>query len=363
MNRSTYSILLTATALLSISVSLGCDNSPPPPRVPVPAQGTLGPPRYDPAKPLPGQVPQAPAAPAYPQPVAPIPQTPPVPAPVAPAPAPMSQAVPGYDPRIAAPPAGQVALPQPVQQGAFDDQPILRERPPEQRAFVDAYNRVGRPRIAIYVNRTLDGNIIPPTPIEPQPAVRVDRNANVNWDPYRGGQVTDRIDVYLKPGQYDEAYARSLDYEAVENILTDWMAASGNTEIISPTLARARLTEEQRQALEKGEKFVLTDITQRLDADVFIQVQARPTRQTQRGLEIRLVAEALNTRAGRSIGRAVVDVPPPLAKTTINEYTRFLARKLMDDMIMTWSAPAPASAAPAQVAPAAPAATPPSTQP
>jgi len=63
---------------------------------------------------------------------------------------------------------------------------------------------------------------------------------------------------------------------------------------------------------------------------------------------MRLLAEALNTRGGQLIGRAVVDVPSPLKKTTINKYTRFVARKLMDDMTATWNntplAPAPARA-------------------
>lgn len=350
------------TGSLVLAMAAGCDNTPPPPRVPVPSQGTPGPVRYDPAKPLPGQIPQQVPQPApqqqLPPPAAsPVPPPAPPPAPQGyplqtppPAAPPPSAAVPQpayaaapvsyYDPRIAAPPAGQLALPQPPPPApaGFDDQPILRDRPPEQRAFVEAYNRVGRPRIAVYVNRTLDGQIVAPSALEPAPAVRVDRS--VNWN-YSQGTASDQINVYLKPGQYDEASARALDYQAIETVLTDWLAAGGNTELISPTLARARLTQEQRDALEKGEKFVLTDITQRLDADIFVQVQAQPTRQTARGLEVRLVAEAINTRGGRSIGRAVVDVPPPLEKTQINEYTRYLARKLMDDMILAWSATPP----------------------
>jgi hypothetical protein len=88
------------------------------------------------------------------------------------------------------------------------------------------------------------------------------------------------------------------------------------------------------------------ELVEQLQADVLIQVQARPTRQTRYGLEVRLIAEALNTRGGQSIGRAVVDIPPPLEKTTINKYTRFVARKLMDDMTGTWNN---APVAPAQV--------------
>ena len=125
--------------------------------------------------------------------------------------------------------------------------------------------------------------------------------------PPAGEQVT-----YERPGQYDELQAQSLDYEAVENILTDWLAANGQVTVVSPTLARARLTKEQIESLERGEKFALSDISQRLDADVFVQVQVHPTKQSQYGSEFRLVGEAINVRGGQSLGRAVVDVPPPL---------------------------------------------------
>jgi pyruvate/2-oxoglutarate dehydrogenase complex dihydrolipoamide acyltransferase (E2) component len=79
-------------------------------------------------------------------------------------------------------------------------------------------------------------------------------------------------------------------------------------------------------------------------------------------LEFRIVAEAINTKGGESLARAVVDVPPPLEKTTINKYTRFLSRKLMDGMMSAWLVPAsaqqqeqpappPAAQAPAQPPP------------
>lgn len=294
---------LAATVAVTTAGS-GC--AEPPPRVQVPAAGTPGPMTYDYAKPLPGQVPQNPTTPTNA----------------------------GYDPRVAAPPASLVPMQQPVPPtppGAFNDQPLVRDHPPEQAAFVDAYNKVGRPKIAIFVNRTLEGSTI---------EAGDGREAATPLPAAAGA-------TFLKPGQYDEAWARNLDYEAVENILTDWLACNGQTEIISPTLTRARLTADQVSAIEKGERFVLADITQRLDADIFVQVNVRVTRQTTGNLSFRLVGEAINTRGGRSIARAVVDVPPPLEKTTINEYTRYVARKMMDDMIGTWNSPVrPADAAP-----------------
>ncbi|MFN4242687.1 MAG: hypothetical protein ACK4PI_05570 [Tepidisphaerales bacterium] len=297
-----------------LGLSVGCDPSPPPPRVPVPAAGTLGPPRGDPVKPLPAQAATAGQRPSG-----------------------------GVD-------------------GGFVDPPLVRDRPPEQRAFVSAYNQVGRPRIAVFVNRRLDGSVIghvdsevaagatavPAMPTT-QPVVLAGPDGRA------AGSVTGAV----VSGVYDESFARAMDYEAVEAVLTDWLAAGGNTEIISPALARARLTQGQRDALERGERGVLLDVTERLDADILVQVQARPTRQTVRGVEVRLVAEAINTRGGRSIGRAVVDVPPPLDKPRIESSTRLVARKLMDDMVQAWTAPIPGSAPPPGQSPPPPGQSPP----
>jgi hypothetical protein len=174
----------------------------------------------------------------------------------------------------------------------FDDVPLVSQRPPEQRAFLDAYRHVGSPRITLFVNRTPDANI---TPV----------------------------------------------YGAVESIMTDWLAANGQVTLISPTVARQRLTDQQVKELQDGRSTAPGAVAQQLGADVLIQVRADPTRQTQDGQEVRLIAEAVNTRGGQSIGRAVVDVPPPLEKTTINRYTRYLARKLMADMTDSWMAPPP----------------------
>jgi len=196
----------------------------------------------------------------------------------------------------------------------YGDEPLLVQRPPEQRAFLDAYARVGRPRLTVFVNRSLEGDI-------------VDAKGNVEHNA-----------TYLRPGEYDEVSARSLDYNAIENILSDWLAANGQTTLISPGMARQRMTEDQLKDIQSGRPRALSEIAQQLGVDVLVQVQAHPTKQTAQGLEVRLVAEALNIKGGQSIGRAVVDVPPPLVKTTINTYTRYLARKLMDDMTTSWTA-------------------------
>jgi len=205
----------------------------------------------------------------------------------------------------------------------FHDDPLVIDIPPEAKAFVDVYKQVGKPRIVVFVNRGLDGQILPVV------------------DP---GKYTTSNEVYLRPGQYDEARAKQIDYEMMELLLADWMSADNKVTIISPTTVHRQLTEQEQRDLQAGKPQALTDVGRRLDADVLIQVQAKPTRQTYEGLEVRVIAEAINIKGGESLARAAVDVQPPLDKIQTNRHTRFLARKLMDGMTNTWSAPAAAKA-------------------
>ena len=216
----------------------------------------------------------------------------------------------------------------------FDDVPLVSQKTPEQASFEAAYRAVGKPRIAVFVNRTLEGEIVPVNNAEP--VVGIERTRRTTGDTTSDRRESTK--VYLKRGEYDEAQARALDYEAVENILTDFLACQGTVEIISPTMARQRLTDEQVKELQSGRPRAMREIAQQLDTDVLIQVTAHPTRQTQYGLEFRLVGEAMNIKGGQQLGRAVVDVPPPLEKTTLNKYTRFVARKLMMDLTQSWTA-------------------------
>ena len=226
-------------------------------------------------------------------------------------------------------------LPEPAEQRdprIAEDVMIVKQRLPGEARFVDAYNRVGRPRIAVFVNRTLEGQVLPVNPEHPVVSVQHARSTAT-------GPGVDRqtVDVYLRPGQYDEVAAKSLDYEAMENILTDWIACNGQVEVISPTMARGKLSDEQIKALESGRPQVMSEIARQLEVDVLIQAQVHPTRQTQAGLEMRVVAEAISLRGGQSIGRVVVDFPPPMDKPRLNYYTRFLASKVMDDMTESWA--------------------------
>lgn len=272
MIRPTLATLVLAT----LGAGLGCrDNTPPPPRVAVPVPGTAVR-DYSPPRPL--QLPQG-------------------------------------DPRDSIP---------------YADEPLVVQPPPEQRAFVDAYNRVGRPRLTLFVNRALTGET---TPVgDPDRVERTEERDSKGLV-----KSYEKQEVFSRPPGTDEIGAKQIDYGAVENIMADWLAANGQTVLISPTMARQRLTDEQWKDMQSGRPMALSETAQQLGADVLVQVSARPTRQTPQGPEVRMVAEAINTRGGQSIGRATVDVPPPLDKVQINRYTRFLARKLMDDMAGSWA--------------------------
>ncbi|MFT3785359.1 MAG: hypothetical protein QM770_04225 [Tepidisphaeraceae bacterium] len=249
---------------------------------------------------------------------------------------------------------------------AFDDQPLVTQAPPEQNAYLAAYSDVGRPRIVVFVNRSVEGKIIPVDERRALYGVDYTRRATGAVDVDRSssagvyapgvdasGRTSDRfktdgpaqldenVEVYLAAGQYDEAQAKRIDYDAIENVITDWMGAGGRVTLVSPDMARTRLSDQEVKELQEGRPQVLREVAEKLDADVLIQVQAKPTKQTADGLQIRVLCEAINTKGGESIARAFVDVPPPLEKTQINKYTRFLARKLMYELAGSWSSMPP----------------------
>lgn len=209
----------------------------------------------------------------------------------------------------------------------FDDGPLLTQPLPEQAAFVKSYRAVGSPRVALFVNRTLDGV------------------------PY--------------PGDTNEQIDR-IDYDAVENVMIGWLAADGKVVMVSP-----RLGATQGRAMNtEGRQGVLQSAAREGGIDVLVHVQARMTRHYGEQPGVRLVAEAVNTQGGESIARAFIDMPPNMEKPIIGERTRYLARKLMQDMTNFWenaplSSPQP-SRPPApspSVPPVAPPITPPSTLP
>jgi hypothetical protein len=175
----------------------------------------------------------------------------------------------------------------------FQDVPLVSQALPEEHAFVNAYNAVGRPRVVVWVN-------------------------------------------HLAMPEGIGSSADEIDYEAVENTLADWLSAGGQVAIISPTVGRQFLKDEQAQSLRAGTA-AGHDVAHQIDADILVQVYAQRTYESRDGTRVRMVAEAIDLRhGGASLARSVVDVPPPLDRPQINKYTRFMARVLMDRMTRTW---------------------------
>jgi hypothetical protein len=238
---------------------------------------------------------------------------------------------------------------------AYADPAIVRQQVPEEPRYVQAYDNIGKPKIVVFVNRTITGELVP---VNPNVTVRA------GLTPY-----DDRTTTYLHPGQYDAAQASSIDYELIENLLTEDLSADGKVMLIAPLAARQRLGDDEVREVQAGRPQMLGELATKLNADVLVQVTARPSQQTDQGLGIRLVAEALNTHGGQAIAFAAVDVPPPLTRATVNEYVRFVARKLMDGMSGSWESmavpppvaqsPAPGGFSPPAVPPVAPPAPPP----
>lgn len=272
-----------------------------------------------------------------------------------------------YEPRKPLPPQEEG----PGGPGPFVDEPLVVDIPPEAKAYIEVYRQVGKPRIVVFVNRGFDGQILPVTDPGPDRVTErvkkattgvtvetrdYEHSANHRGEKSRDttdrfeskgpGEYRETTEVYLKHGQYDEVTARAIDYEMMELLLSDWMSADNQVTIISPRTARRKLTEQQAKDLEEGKPAAMTELAKALDVDILIQVQAKPTKQSFEGLQVRVIAEAINIKGGESLARATVDVMPPLDKVQTNKYTRFLARKLMDGMTGSW-APAPAEKKPA----------------
>jgi hypothetical protein len=182
----------------------------------------------------------------------------------------------------------------------YNDVPLVSQKPPEEPAFLDAYQRVGRPRMMIMA---------------------------ISPDGSRAG---------------DESYPTGpIDYGAIEAVLSDWMSCGGAVNLVSPHVAPATPPAPTSQPAPAPQ----------IDADILVRVEVHPARSDVK--EVRLITEAVNTRGGESIGRAVVDVPTPLERKNLDEATRFIARKLMDEMTQSWNQMLADRSQPAAAQPAA----------
>jgi hypothetical protein len=255
---------------------------------------------------------------------------------------------------------------------SFDDPPLVDQRLPEESWFVQAYNHVGRPRIAVFVNRTLQGDVQGSQPVavsstdtvrsstggvdfsqsqgsrSAQPYQRQSQGSSQSFKTTGPAEYHETTTTWLRPGQYDEADLQALDYAEMESLLTDWLHANGQVTLIAPDFLRSHLSDQQVKDLQSGKPEGLAGVAQASQADVLVQIQAHPTRREGQ-LAVLLMAEAVNVRGGESIAHASVEMPTPIDRYKLNNYTRYLSRLLVHRMIGTWTG------APAEATPAAPA--------
>jgi hypothetical protein len=200
----------------------------------------------------------------------------------------------GDDGSVVKPLPAQVRVEMPVPTESTPPPAAPGEMASETSRFVNAYNRVGKPRILVWV-------------------------------------------AHEPGGIRDEAAAGGIDFSAIQTMLTDWFACGGSVAVVSREAARATLGAEPIRNLDAGQNINTKELNDRIHADILIIVRAQPTRAGSDGVGVRLDADASNLVGGESVGRAVLEIPPPLDKPQLSTYTHFLAKKLMNDMTGSWT--------------------------
>jgi hypothetical protein len=175
-------------------------------------------------------------------------------------------------------------------------QPI-EPRPLDVPQFLDAYDAVGRPRLLVVVYRSAD------------PAIRSQR----------------------------------VDYDAMETDLARWLSAGGAVAIVPTAAAHELITDEQLKNLQSNVAQTRQDLGRQLRADVLVGVAVLAS-PLENGSGIKLLARAMNTGDGATIGEASVETIPPLDRRQVSDYTRTLAQRMLDEMARTWQSLPPPGA-------------------
>lgn len=194
-------------------------------------------------------------------------------------------------------------------QGRAAPQPPM-QAPAVSQAYLESYDRVGRPRLLVLVDRT-----------DPPPRAIV-------------------------PG----------DYDTLERVVREALAAEGQIAMVPPSAAR-QLNDQQRQGVESGDAKALADVGSMLHADVIVQVRVAPSSAERE--ETQITATARNARDGQAIATAAASLPPPPQRRQIDFAGRLLAERLVDELAGAWETlaripPADASTKPAPVPPTQP---------
>lgn len=195
--------------------------------------------------------------------------------------------------------------------------PIVRQALPEESSFVQAYQAARSPRIMVFVNRTIQGNVLTATALN---------QLSQQTGPGTAGAANI---------PYDNIGASRTDYEAIELSLLNYMSAPG-VDIRDSEVLRSKLDREAVLRLENNDRSVVPLLKQEFQTDILIQVAATPTSHASAGQAVRMLAKAIRTTDGRVLASDYQDLPLPMTKTAINVFTRQIARQLMSQMANVW---------------------------
>ena len=237
-------------------------------------------------------------------------------------------------------------------------------------AFVAIYAKHNA-RMMIFVNRTLKGDPIPTAQL--QEISRVERTqsatgavAVTNTNTVTGsGQSassgfggssasTNNINRNTSssftsggPAQYSASTSvmtapdtfglTGADYQAVEMSITQYFNNSGKVDVRDSEAARAKLDREQVLRIENGDSAANRLLATEHLADVIVHITASPTTQSAYGRAVRLNAKAVGTTDGRLLGVCSLDLPLPLTRPIINDFTRHMTEELMKQMAIKWA--------------------------
>ncbi|MEO6434424.1 MAG: hypothetical protein ABIP55_01515 [Tepidisphaeraceae bacterium] len=165
--------------------------------------------------------------------------------------------------------------------------------PPVSQAYLEAYDRVGRPRIMVLADR----------PNDPQRA--------------------------LVPG----------DYDLLERVVRETLAAKGQVLVIAPSAVSEKVDRQQLSDISAGRPDALADAGGKLRADVLVQVRfAAPAGGVPAGgaTDTQLTATARNTRDTAQIATAAAAVGNPPQRRQMDFAARLLAERLVDELTTAW---------------------------
>ena len=193
--------------------------------------------------------------------------------------------------------------------------------PPISQRYIDAYDRVGRPRLLVLMDR---------------------------------------------PGEMPRSLVAG-DYDLLERVVRETLAARGQVMVVAPQTVRENIDAQQATDINAGRADALADAGAKLRADVAVQVRlASPSGAAG---DTQITATARNTRDSQQIATAATALRPNPQRRDLDFAGRLLAERLVDELATAWERlekqPAPTTAPPSATPPSAtpPSATPPSATP